>query len=80
MHTAREALHSDDVSRVKQAAQTAAQELARFSEAVRRDEQARAQQGQGAAGPQQSAQGPGGGDNVVDAEFEEVDRDRRHKQ
>ncbi len=81
LHTAREALSSDDVSRVKQAAQTAAQELARFSEAVRRDEQARAQQGQGPAGPQpSSAQGPGGGDNVVDAEFEEVDRDRRHKQ
>jgi molecular chaperone DnaK len=78
LQAARDAMAGEDVSRIKQATQSAAQELARFTEAVRREEQARAQSGQSAAGPQ-AATG-GGGEDVVDAEFEEVDRDRRQKQ
>jgi molecular chaperone DnaK len=72
LQAARDAMAGEDVSRIKQVTQSAAQELARFTEAVRREEQARAQ---GAAGPQAAS----GGEGVVDAEFEEVDRDRRQK-
>jgi molecular chaperone DnaK len=72
----RDVLQADDADRIQRQTEALSQAFARFGEAVHR----------GAGGPQAEASGaagatsPGAGnDNVVDAEFEEVDeRKRKH--
>jgi molecular chaperone DnaK len=72
----REAAAGDDIGRIWQRFEALSQALARFGEAIHR----------GAAAPGQAAgsTGPGdraskSGDDVVDAEFEDVDEPRRHQ-
>jgi molecular chaperone DnaK len=70
---ARQALTADNVQTIRQAAERLQQQAAKISEAINRADS------QGAAGGQSGSSGSGSSsDNVVDAEFEEVDpRDRR---
>ena len=63
----REATSGDDVNRIRQGIYALAQALARFGEALQR----------AAAAPPEDQAPAGGGADVVDAEFEEVDR-RQH--
>jgi molecular chaperone DnaK len=75
----RDALNSDDLSRVRQQTQALSQALSRAGEAVHRAAASAGAAGSSAgAGGGQSSSG-GGKDDVVDAEFEEVDGDRRQR-
>jgi molecular chaperone DnaK len=75
MAALREAVSGEDAERIQQSQQALAQALARFNEAVQRA-------GAGAESPRTAAgngAAPGGQDDVVDAEFEDVnDPKRRH--
>jgi molecular chaperone DnaK len=72
----REALPADEADRIRRQAEALSQALARFGEAVHRS--AGAQQAE-AGGTTGSAPTGAGNDNVVDADFEEVDdRKRKH--
>jgi molecular chaperone DnaK len=70
---ARQALTADNVQTIRQAAERLQQQAAKMSEAISRAAS------QGATGGQSESSGSGSSsDNVVDAEFEEVDPgDRR---
>jgi molecular chaperone DnaK len=65
----REAVSSEDTGRIRERIDTLSQALTRFGEAIHRAAQAQPED--------QAASGGGGEDDVVDAEFEEVDR-RKH--
>ena len=69
----REAISGEDVGRIRRGIDALSQALTRFGEAIHRGAAEQAPRGG------QGGQGPtgGGGDDVVDAEFEEVD-ERRH--
>jgi molecular chaperone DnaK len=64
----REAVSGEDTGRIRERIDTLSQALTRFGEAIHRAAQAQ---------PEDQAAAGGGGDDVVDAEFEEVDR-RKH--
>jgi molecular chaperone DnaK len=67
----REAVAGEDVARIRQRTEALAQALGRFGEAV---------QWAGATAEPSAGPSPmGGDDNVVDAEFEDVDESRRHQ-
>jgi molecular chaperone DnaK len=66
----REAMSGDDAGRMRQRLEALSQALMRLGEAIHRAAQAQAQ-------PEAQAPSGGGEDEVVDAEFEEVDR-RKH--
>ncbi|MFZ1430630.1 MAG: molecular chaperone DnaK [Geminicoccaceae bacterium] len=69
----REAMSGEDVGRIRRGIDALSQALTRFGEAIHRGAAEQAPPGgQGGQGPTR-----GGGDDVVDAEFEEVD-ERRH--
>jgi molecular chaperone DnaK len=71
---AREAVQSDDISRVKSASQSLAQASLKIGEAVYSGQQAGAEAGAGKTGEQAK---PNGSENVVDADFEEVKDDKK---
>jgi molecular chaperone DnaK len=64
----REAMSGEDIGRIRQRIEALSQALTRFGEAIHRGAAEQTAQG---------GQGSAGGDDVVDAEFEEVD-ERRH--
>jgi molecular chaperone DnaK len=64
----REAVSGEDTGRIRERIDTLSQALTRFGEAIHRAAQAQ---------PEDQAAAGGGGDDVVDAEFEEVDRRKR---
>jgi molecular chaperone DnaK len=78
----RKAMEEEDVSAIQQKTQALAQSAMKIGEALYKDQmggQGETQGGpQGAAGPESSASG-GGQDNVVDADFEEVDENNKKK-
>jgi molecular chaperone DnaK len=67
----REAVSGDDIARIRERTEALSQALSRFGEAIHRAAAAQPQE-QAAAGNQASA----GGEDVVDAEFEDVDQRR----
>ncbi|HZA67453.1 MAG TPA: molecular chaperone DnaK [Geminicoccaceae bacterium] len=69
----REAVSGDDVNRIRQRTEALSQALSRFGEAIHRAAAAQPEEPAAAAGGQAST----GGEDVVDAEFEDVDQ-RRH--
>jgi len=72
----REAMSGDDAGRIRQRLEALSQALMRLGEAIHRAAQAQAQpEAEAASGG--GGEPSGGGDDVVDAEFEEVDR-RKH--
>jgi molecular chaperone DnaK len=72
---ARQSLNADNVQAIQQATQRLQQAAARIGEALN---QAASQGASGGQGAQASGSSGSGSDDVVDAEFEEVDpRDRR---
>ncbi len=73
---AREVLESGDVDRINAAAEKLSQAAMKMGEALYRAEQASPQQPEG----QQQAPGAGPDGKVVDADFEEVDPDKRKPQ
>jgi molecular chaperone DnaK len=64
----REAVSGEDTGRIRERIDTLSLALTRFGEAIHRAAQAQ---------PEDQATSSGGGDDVVDAEFEEVDRRKR---
>jgi molecular chaperone DnaK len=73
----REAMSGDDAGRIRQRLEALSQALMRLGEAIHRAAQAQAQPEAEAASGGGGEPSGGGGDDVVDAEFEEVDR-RKH--
>ncbi|MGA7327880.1 MAG: molecular chaperone DnaK [Rhodomicrobium sp.] len=76
----RDALSSEDINRLRAQTQSLSQALSRFGESIQRGAA-----GAGAAQPEAGPSGPSaqpqqpGSEDVVDAEFEEVDKNRRQK-
>jgi len=72
----RDVLSGDDADRIHRLAETLSQALGHFGEAVHRSASAQQAEPSGSTGPTSSG---AGNDNIVDAEFEEVDdRKRKH--
>ena len=71
----RDVLSGDDAERIQRQTEVLSQALARFGEAVHRSAGAEQAEGTGTAGPTPAG---AGNDNVVDADFEEID-DRQRK-
>jgi molecular chaperone DnaK len=69
----RDVLTGEDAERIQRQAETLSQALSRFGEAVHRGGTAQEATGSGAAGGTSAT----GNDNVVDAEFEEVNDRKR---
>jgi molecular chaperone DnaK len=79
MGSLKEALSAEDVHRLRAQTQTLAQALSRFGESLHRAAAAGASEGaQGQTGAERPSAQPGQ-DDVVDAEFEEVDKNRRQQ-
>ena len=72
----REAVAGEDVERIRQRLDTLTQALSRFGEAIHR---AAAEPASGAASSGAADASGGGGEGVVDAEFEEVDDPRKRQ-
>src|SRR5579875_3506723 len=70
----KDALGGDDIAQIKAKTEALSQAAMKIGEALSRAQQA---QGGGEAGPGAGAAGAAGGDKVVDADFEEVDEQKK---
>ena len=73
------ALEGDDIEDIKAKTETLAQVSMKLGEEIYKAQQAEAGAAEGGEAPQEGATGEAKGDNVVDADFEEVDDDKKKK-
>jgi molecular chaperone DnaK len=78
LNALKEAFSSEDINRLRAQTQALAQALSRFGESIHRAAAAGAGATQSEARAERPSTPPGS-DDVVDAEFEEVDKNRRQQ-